>query len=260
MLPLHPVTSPLPTCAASLSSISFALPGEYMVSPSESTPFRLCDVQLRISNRRLDLLLATDTDIRSATFATLTFTTRKNGVRGEVIGLSRSGNPHLCPVISLCNRILHAREHHADLTVPIARYYDRGRWHNVTSTNISTTLKAAVTYLGPTLGFLAADVSARPIPFEPPVRWPCFVPTLTLIVSAWSVGGAAMKCFATFTSKPNLQCVAFQHACFSMVLSFCFTIMTSPAYNFPPSEFPFMYHVSCPMLATLPSQSTMVTI
>jgi hypothetical protein len=35
------------------------------------------------------------------------------------------------------------REHHADLTAPIlARYYDCGRWHNVTSTNISTTLKA----------------------------------------------------------------------------------------------------------------------
>jgi hypothetical protein len=76
--------------------------------------------------------------------------------------LSRSGNPQLCPVISLCNRILHARIHNADLTTPIARYFDRGKWHNVTSTHISTTLnKAAVTFLGPTLGFLASYVSAR---------------------------------------------------------------------------------------------------
>jgi hypothetical protein len=82
---------------------------------------------------------------------------QKKGVRGEVIGLSRSGNPQLCPVIGLCNRILHAQEHHADLTAPIARYFDRGCWHNVTSTNISTTLKAAITFLGPALlGFLAA--------------------------------------------------------------------------------------------------------
>ena len=160
----HAAPTPANLAIADMCSIAFFYllrPGEYTVSPSESTPFRLCDVQLRIGNRRLDLLLATDADIRSATFATLTFTTQKNGVRGEVIGLSRSGNPQLCPVISLCNRILHARAHNADLTTPIARYFDRGRWHNVTSTHISTTLKAAVTFLGPTLGFLASDVSAR---------------------------------------------------------------------------------------------------
>jgi hypothetical protein len=40
----------------------------------------------------------------------------------------------------------------------------------------------------------------------------------------------------------------------------CSPITTSPASNFPPSEFPSMSHVSCPMLATLPSQSTMVPI
>jgi hypothetical protein len=122
----HAAPMPSNLAIAYMCSIAFfyllRLGEYYTVSPSEeSTHFRLCDIQLRIGNRRLDLLLATDADIRSVTFATLTFTTtQKNGVRGEVIGLSRSGNPQLlCPVtMSLCNRILHAREHHADLTAP----------------------------------------------------------------------------------------------------------------------------------------------
>jgi hypothetical protein len=135
-------------------------PGEYTVSPSESTPFRLCDVQLSIGVRRLNLTTATDAEIRAATFATLTFTTQKNGVRGEVIGLARSGNPQLCPVISLANRLLHARHHQADPTSPLARYFDAGRWHDIVSADITATLKLAVTFLGPALGFLASDVSA----------------------------------------------------------------------------------------------------
>jgi hypothetical protein len=91
---LHPVTSPLPAawCAALLSSFAFAL-GNTRFPPPASLPLSrlLCDVQLRVGNHRaLNLLLATDADIGSATFATLMFTTQKNGVRGEDIGLSCS--------------------------------------------------------------------------------------------------------------------------------------------------------------------------
>jgi hypothetical protein len=106
-------------------------------------------------------MLSTEAELRTATFVTLTFTTQKNGVRGEVIGLGRSGHPHLCPVISLCNRVLHARTHNADPTAPLAAYYSAPRWHYVTSGNITTVLQLAVTFLGPTLGFVASDVSAR---------------------------------------------------------------------------------------------------
>jgi hypothetical protein len=128
-------------------------PDECTVPPSESTPFWLCGGSTFPSPPTMP------TPIRT-TFATLTLC-QKNGVRGGVFGLSRSGHPQLFAVISLCNRILDAREHSADLTAPIAHYFDRGRWHDITPTNISTTLKAAITFLGPTLGFLASDVSAR---------------------------------------------------------------------------------------------------
>ena len=136
-------------------------PGEYTVSLGESTPFRLCDVQFQIGSRRLNTMLACAAELRSATFATLTFTTQKNGVRGEVIGLGRSGHAHLCPVISLCNRVLHARSHSADSTAPLAAYFSHGRWSHVTSGDITSVLQLAVMFLGPELGFLASDVSAR---------------------------------------------------------------------------------------------------
>ena len=127
---------------------------------------------------------------------------------------------------------------------PLLFDHGGGWWrHSVTPTIILTTLKAAVTFLGPTLDFLgvAPDVSTARIPFEPPVPWrPCFVPTLASTMYQYclvvSVGGAATKCFANFTSKPNLQCEAFQPACFSMALSFCFPITKFPACNSHPAH------------------------
>ena len=100
-------------------------------------------------------------EIQSATFATLTFTTQKNGVRGEVIGLSRSGNLQLCPVLSTIRRILHLRRHNAAENTPLACYYTQGRWRKVSPSDITAALRVAVVILGPALGFLPTDISAR---------------------------------------------------------------------------------------------------
>jgi nitroreductase len=164
MTAAHAAPTPGNLAIADMCCLAFFFllrPGEYTIYPSDSTPFRLCDIQLRIGNRRLDSLLATEAELRSANFASLTFTTQKNGVRGEVIGLSRSGSPHFCPVLSLVNRLLHARAHNANLEEPIAQYYQNAQWHSVTPGDITTALRTAVTILGPTLGFLASDVSAK---------------------------------------------------------------------------------------------------
>lgn len=137
-------------------------PGEYTGSTSDTTPFRFCDVQLFIGRRRLNLFTSTDAELRSSTFVTLTFTNQKNGVRGEVIGLDRSGNSQLCPVLSTVRRILHLRHNNAPPDTPLSAYYNNGALHLVTPTDISTSLTTAVTVLGPTtLGFLPGDVSAR---------------------------------------------------------------------------------------------------
>jgi hypothetical protein len=136
-------------------------PGEYTDSNSDSSPFRFKDVQLFIGEQRLDLATATRASIQTTTFATLTFTDQKNGVRGEVIGLARSGCPTLCPVLSLTRRLLHLRDNNAQDTDPIARVYTT-RWEKIVPSIITRTLRQAVTFLSPaSLGFNPSDVSAR---------------------------------------------------------------------------------------------------
>jgi len=132
-------------------------PGEYTDNPNN--PFRLADVQLFIGDTRIDLTTAPFEQIQQARFASLTFTNQKNGVRGEVIGLARSGDPYLCPVLSIIRRVLYLCRHSAPSNTPLARVF--GGTSTVTAAAITTCIRDAVTHLGPQLGFLPSDVSAR---------------------------------------------------------------------------------------------------
>jgi len=137
-------------------------PGEYTAMKSDTTPFRMQDVQLFVGGHRLDPLAAPLATIRTATFATLTFTSQKNGVRGEVIGLSRSGNPLLCPVLAIVRRLTHLRENNAPPSTPLAVYVRPGDGlTKIAPADITTMLRTAATALGPSIGFLAKDISAR---------------------------------------------------------------------------------------------------
>lgn len=137
-------------------------PGEYTATKSESTPFEFKDVQLWQGSLRLDLLTATNEELLAASFCSLTFDRQKNAQRGETIGHSRSGDPDLCPVRCIARRIIHLRAHTALPNTPLATAYTTdGRTVGLTPSNITKSLKQAVTFLGPTLGFLASDVSAR---------------------------------------------------------------------------------------------------
>ena len=133
-------------------------PGEYIDSNSESSPFRLEDVQLFIGDARLCLQTSPPERLRRASFASLTFTNQKNGVRGEVIGLSRSGDPILCPVRTIIRRVLYLRTNNAPPSTPLARTYNTKR---VTASSITTILRESVAFFGPQIGFLPSDVSAR---------------------------------------------------------------------------------------------------
>ncbi len=134
-------------------------PGEYTDSNQESTPFRFCDVQLFIGQRRLDLLHDSIALILEARFASLTFTDQKNGVRGEVIGLGCSGDSYLCPVKAIIRRVIYLRLNSAPPDVPLARLFNQTS--RITASVITSTLREAVTLLGPELGFLPSDISAR---------------------------------------------------------------------------------------------------
>ena len=133
-------------------------PGEYTDTPSDSTPFRFEDVQLFIGNTRLDIFHAPAAQLHLATFASLTFTDQKNGVRGEVIGLGQSKEPFLCPVKAIVRRVLYLRDNNATSQTPLARVFDGP---TVTPSRITNVLRNAVSALGTDLGFLPSDVSAR---------------------------------------------------------------------------------------------------
>jgi hypothetical protein len=93
-------------------------PGEY--TDNNNDPFRLEDAQLFIGDARLPLMTAPESKLRLAWFALLTFTTQKNGVRGEVIGLACSGDLYLCPVQAITRHVLYLRAHLAPPTTPLA--------------------------------------------------------------------------------------------------------------------------------------------
>ena len=136
-------------------------PGEYAKSQSESTPFEFKDVQLFLGQQRLQLDTATPAQIFSCTFASLTFDKQKNAVRGEVAGHAPTGAADLCPVRSIGRRILHLRAHNAPPNTPLSQVFtDNGPQH-ITPSDITRAIRLAVTYLGPSLGFLPQDVSAR---------------------------------------------------------------------------------------------------
>ena len=101
----------------------FLRPGECTGTTFDTTPFRLCDVTLFVSPLRLNVLTANPATVANATFVTLEFTSQKNGIRGEVIGLAKSGNPVFCPVLMAIHQILHLRQHNAPPTTPLASYY-----------------------------------------------------------------------------------------------------------------------------------------
>jgi hypothetical protein len=138
-------------------------PGEYTGSPSDTAPFTLQDAQLHVGSQRYSATTIPFASIACATFVTLTFTDQKNGVRGEVIGLGRSGNPTLCPVLSLGRRVSHLRTHNAPPNTPLAVYFDpvSASFQPVKPGDITSSLRASTTYLGPSVGFLPHDISAR---------------------------------------------------------------------------------------------------
>lgn len=134
-------------------------PGEYTGGRSPH-PFRLQDVQLFIGTRRIPLT-APPSDLLAVTHASLTFSSQKNGVRGEILHHGRSGHLHACPVAAIVRRVMHLQLHHAPPTTPLATYFQHHQAYPITAADISSALRLSCTAIGPSLGFLPSDVSAR---------------------------------------------------------------------------------------------------
>ncbi len=140
-------------------------PGEYAGLPNprinECSLFRLQDVQLWIGEHRINILTCPLPDLSRATFISLTFTNQKSGVRGEIIGHDRSGHPQACPVCACGRRITHLRHHQAAPTTPLNAINSNHRWYYIVPSNLTTALQTSAALLGPSLGFLPQDISAR---------------------------------------------------------------------------------------------------
>jgi hypothetical protein len=138
-------------------------PGEYTAkATAEAHPFLLENVQLFTGpTHRLDFTSATDPQLQQATFATLTFANQKNGVKDEVVGHARSGDPHLCPVQALIRRVIHLRQNQATQSTPLATAYQHRRPTAILPADITQALRVSAALIGPRLGFLPSDISAR---------------------------------------------------------------------------------------------------
>jgi hypothetical protein len=93
-------------------------------------------------------------------YIALEFTTQKNGVRSELVGLGRTGHHTHCPVIAITNRIRHLHAHQAPLHTPLYSYYDTA-WNSITTTNLTLHLCHTVTAMGASYGIRAEDISIR---------------------------------------------------------------------------------------------------
>jgi hypothetical protein len=129
-------------------------PGEY--TDNNKDPFHLTDTQLFIGDTRLPPLSVPASELCLAWFASLTFTSQKNGVCGKVIGLACSGNPYLCPVQAIICRVLYLRLHMAPPTTPLAQVFHIP--NKVTTSYLTSCIFESVTALGPDLGFLPSEV------------------------------------------------------------------------------------------------------
>ncbi|GFH50587.1 hypothetical protein CTEN210_07063 [Chaetoceros tenuissimus] len=162
-------------------------PGEYSYSNTDSDPFLLADVQFWIGHQ--------------------------NGVRGEVIGLSCSGELYLCPVKALARRVIHLKQHNAAPNTPLCTYFcqERQRLVHVCPSDITNTLRTNVAALGPPL------VSFHPMlahaACELLVQMLCCAQMSILMSSVFLAAGDLMKCYDTFICKILNLCSNSVSAC-----------------------------------------------
>ena len=143
-------------------------PGEYTGTTTDDQAFALDDVAFFLGSRKLNNDLSPDHEIEAATAVNLTFTTQKNGDRGDVIAHARSGDPLCCPVTSTVRQFMVHRREFRRRRVPyngkikLASYYNL---HNVRvpikATQITNALRWHAGVLEPTTGIKPADISAR---------------------------------------------------------------------------------------------------
>jgi hypothetical protein len=120
-------------------------PGEYANASGDAKhPFRLEDVEFKIGTRHFaDVMVATIPDLLSATFNSLTFSTQKNGVKGEKLAHAANSQPFACPTRATMRRVVHLRRHNAPANTPLHIYFENGKRRAVSSAMVTSILRTA---------------------------------------------------------------------------------------------------------------------
>lgn len=138
-------------------------PGEYTGTTSDDAPFRLNDITLYLGQRPLNTLTAPLHEIQAATAVGYMFTTQKNGIKGEKLLHSRSGNPWCCPVYATTRQVLHLRAHNATAATPIASYYSpkHKKLLPIKAKDVTEVLRTAAAVNQRDTGLHPKEISAR---------------------------------------------------------------------------------------------------
>jgi hypothetical protein len=135
--------------------------GEYTGTISDDAAFCLHDVGLYIQGRKLDLLAASDAELKISTSASYTLTTQKNGNRNEKLVQGISGDPWCCPVKATVRRVLLHRHHKATSVTPLAAFYRGRRRTLIKVKDVTEVLRNAMRLNVHCTGIEASEVSAR---------------------------------------------------------------------------------------------------
>lgn len=135
--------------------------GEYTAASADSRPFQYCDTQFWLGPRQLALDSAPEAQLLSASCSALTFTNQKNCVPGEVVALGVSGASTACGTRAIGRRIAYLRAHNAPGDTPLCAFMQHGAWHVVSEAMVTQLLRQAAAIVGPSVGFLPKEVSAR---------------------------------------------------------------------------------------------------
>jgi hypothetical protein len=122
----------------------------------------MCDATFYNLQRCLPAADASLNDLNSADFVTLTFNDQKNAVKGEQIGHGASGDPLLCPIAAIRRRCAYLRRHRAPATTPLYTvFHAEGNTSNISSAEITASLRSAASQVYHITGIPPAEITAR---------------------------------------------------------------------------------------------------
>ena len=124
-------------------------PGEYLYTAKGRYPFTLGDIVLRLGAQEYTADTIPLQLLPLVTYAGLTFTMQKNGVPGEMIGLTRTGALLECPVRAVVRRVQHLGIYTNARDTPLYVYYDHaGVSRRISDRHLTAHLRIAATLLG----------------------------------------------------------------------------------------------------------------